>query len=109
MISKEQYDYVLLKEKLIKEEVERLQNTVIGANKKTQDFLTAHNSASLKTGTTLAELMCRPELSYEILSEIDPDRKPLKDDVIEHNNINIKYDGYIKRQIKQRAVQKNRE
>lgn len=101
LISKEQYDYVLLKEKLIKEEVERLQNTVIGANKKTQDFLAAHNSASLKTGTTLAELMCRPELSYEILSEIDPDRKPLKDDVIEQVNINIKYDGYIKRQIKQ--------
>lgn len=101
LISKEQYDYVLLKEKLIKEEVERLQNTVIGANKKTQNFLAAHNSASLKTGTTLAELMCRPELSYEILSEIDPDRKPLKDDVIEQVNINIKYDGYIKRQIKQ--------
>lgn len=101
LISKEQYDYVLLKEKLIKEEVERLQNTVIGANKKTQEFLAAHNSASLKTGTTLAELMCRPELSYEILSEIDPDRKPLKDDVIEQVNINIKYDGYIKRQIKQ--------
>ena len=101
LISKEQYDYVLLKEKLIKEEVERLQNTVIGANKKTQDFLAAHNSSSLKTGTTLAELMCRPELSYEILSEIDPDRKPLKDDVIEQVNINIKYDGYIKRQIKQ--------
>lgn len=101
LISKEQYDHVLLKEKLIKEEVERLQNTVIGANKKTQEFLAAHNSASLKTGTTLAELMCRPELSYEILSEIDPDRKPLKDDVIEQVNINIKYDGYIKRQIKQ--------
>lgn len=101
LVSKEQFDYVVLKEQLIKEEVERLQNTTIGANKKTQEFLAAHNSASLKTGTTLAELMCRPELSYEILSEIDPDRKPLKDDVIEQVNINIKYDGYIKRQIKQ--------
>lgn len=101
LVSKEQYDYVVLKEQLIKEEVERLQNTTIGANKKTQEFLAAHDSASLKTGTTLAELMCRPELSYEILSEIDSDRKPLKDDVIEQVNINIKYDGYIKRQIKQ--------
>lgn len=101
LITKEQYDYVLLKEKLIAEEVERLQNTTIGANKKTQEFLAANDSAPLKTGTTLAELMCRPELSYEMLSEIDEERKPLSDDVIEQVNINIKYDGYIKRQIKQ--------
>lgn len=101
LIKQEQYDYVVLKEKLIKEEVERLQNTTIGANQKIQQFLADHDSASLKTGTTLAELMCRPELSYEILAEIDPERKPLSDDVIEQVNINIKYDGYIKRQIKQ--------
>lgn len=101
LITKEQYDYVILKEKLIAEEVERLQNTTIGANKKTQEFLAAHDSAPLKTGTTLAELMCRPELSYEILSEIDEERKSLSDDIIEQVNINIKYDGYIKRQIKQ--------
>lgn len=101
LITKEQYDYVLLKEKLIAEEVKRLQNTIIGANKKTQEFLTAHGSVPLKTGTTLAELMCRPELSYEMLSEIDEERKPLSDDIIEQVNINIKYDGYIKRQIKQ--------
>ena len=101
LISQEQYDYVCLKEKLIAEEVERLQNTKIGANKKVQEFLSKHDSASLKTAVTLAELLCRPELSYELLSEIDPDRKPLSDDVIEQVNINIKYDGYIKRQIKQ--------
>lgn len=101
LITKEQYDYVLLKEKLIAEEVERLQQTSIGANKNTQNFLASHESAPLKTGTTLAELMCRPELTYEMLAEIDPDRKPLTDDVIEQVNINIKYDGYIKRQIKQ--------
>lgn len=101
LITKEQYDYILLKEKLIAEEVERLQNTMIGANKNTQEFLASHDSASLKTGTTLAELMCRPELSYEILAEIDPERKPLNKDIIEQVNINIKYDGYIKRQIKQ--------
>lgn len=101
LITKEQYDYVCLKEKLIAEEVERLQNTKIGANKEVQEFLKKHDSASLKTAVTLAELMCRPELSYEILAEIDPERKPLTDDVIEQVNINIKYDGYIKRQIKQ--------
>lgn len=101
LITKEQYDYVVLKEKLIVEEVERLQNTSVGANQKIQEFLAAHNSASLKTGTTLAELMCRPELTYEILAEIDPERKTLPDDVIEQVNINIKYDGYIRRQIKQ--------
>ena len=60
-----------------------------------------NNSALLKTGTTMAEIMCRPELSYDILAEIDPERKPLSDDVIEQVNINIKYDGYIKRQQKQ--------
>ena len=101
LITKEQYDYVVLKEKLIEEETERLRNTLIGANKATQEFLAAHNSASLKTGTTLAELMCRPELSYEILSGLDPERKHLPADVIEQVNINIKYDGYIKRQKKQ--------
>lgn len=101
LITKEQYDYVVLKEKLIGEEVERLQNTSVGANQKIQEFLAAHNSASLKTGTTLAELMCRPELTYEMLAEIDPERKTLPDDVIEQVNINIKYDGYIRRQIKQ--------
>jgi len=101
LISKEQYDYVVLKEQLIEKEVERLQNKKIGANKKTQEFLASHNSASLKTGTTMAELMCRPELTYEILAELDPEREPLSDDVIEQVNINIKYDGYIKRQKKQ--------
>jgi tRNA uridine 5-carboxymethylaminomethyl modification enzyme len=101
LITKDQYDYVVLKEKLIEEEVERLKNTLIGANKATQEFLADHDSASLKTGTTLAELMCRPELSYEILEGLDPERKPLSADVIEQVNINIKYDGYIKRQKKQ--------
>ena len=101
LISKEQYDYILEKEKLIEEEVERLQNTKIGANKATQEFLERNNSALLKTGTTMAEIMCRPELSYDILAEIDSERKPLSDDVIEQVNINIKYDGYIKRQQKQ--------
>ncbi len=101
LITQEQYDYVVQKEKLIEEEVNRLQSLKIGANKKTQEFLERHNSASLKTGTYMSELMCRPELSYEILAELDEDRPILPADVIEQVNINIKYDGYIKRQQKQ--------
>ena len=101
LITQEQYDYVVQKENLIKEEVNRLQSLKIGANKKTQEFMERHNSASLKTGTYMSELMCRPELSYEILAELDEDRPILPADVIEQVNINIKYDGYIKRQQKQ--------
>ena len=101
LITQEQYDYVVQKENLIEEEVNRLQSLKIGANKKTQEFLERHNSASLKTGTYMSELMCRPELSYEILAELDEDRQILPADVIEQVNINIKYDGYIKRQQKQ--------
>ena len=101
LITKEQYEDVLYKEAAIAEEVERLQNVKIGANKKTQEFLEKVGSASLKTGTTLAEIICRPELSYEAVAELDPDRKPLRADIIEQVNINVKYDGYIKRQLKQ--------
>ena len=101
LITQEQYDYVVQKENLIEQEVNRLQSLKIGANKKTQEFLERHNSASLKTGTYMSELMCRPELSYEILAELDEDRPILPADVIEQVNINIKYDGYIKRQQKQ--------
>ena len=86
---------------MIEKEIERLKNTVIGASKKHQEFLNAHNSSQLKTAATLAELMCRPELSYEILSEIDTDRESLPDDVIEQVEIEIKYEGYIERQMRQ--------
>ena len=101
LVSKEQYEYIISKEELIQKEVFRLQNKLIGANKNTQDFLEKCNSASLKTGTNLSELMCRPELNYELLAEIDPERECLPSDVIEQVNINIKYDGYITRQLKQ--------
>ena len=101
LVSKEQYEYIISKEELIQKEVFRLQNKLIGANKNTQDFLEKCNSASLKTGTNLSELMCRPELNYELLAEIDPERECLPFDVIEQVNINIKYDGYIARQLKQ--------
>lgn len=101
LISKSRYDWVRLKEKLIKAEVERVSHVVIGANKKTQDFLAQHESVALNTGTTLTELIRRPELNYDILSPLDPDRPQLHPEVREQVNINIKYDGYILRQMKQ--------
>ena len=101
LVTKEELAYVEEKERLIRAEVTRLQALKIGANKVTQNFLAAHDSTPLKTGTTMAELMCRPELTYEMLAELDPERPHLSDDVIEQVNINIKYDGYITRQLKQ--------
>ena len=101
LVTMEQYDYVCKKEELIAKEIERLENTKVGANQQIQKFLESKGSSGLKTAASLAELICRPELSYELLAEIDPEREPLSDDVIEQININIKYDGYIKRQLKQ--------
>lgn len=101
LISKDQYDEVLNKKRLIEEEIQRLKDTKIGAAKGNQEFLEKHGSASLKTGTSLAELLCRPELNYEILKEIDPGRKELPLDVIEQVEIEIKYEGYIERQLRQ--------
>ena len=98
LVSKEDYEKTLLKEKLIEEEVSRLKSTIIGANKKTQEFLERHGSSLLKTGTNLADLMCRPEIEYEDLIELDEERKELPDDVIEQVKIYIKYEGYIERQ-----------
>ncbi len=101
LVSKEDYDYVCKKEELIEAEIKRLQETKVGANKTIQAFLESKGSTSLKTAASLAELISRPELSYELIAEIDKDRQPLSDDVVEQININIKYDGYIKRQLKQ--------
>lgn len=101
LVPKEIYEATVRKKQLIDEEIERLKNTVIGAAKENQEFLISHESATLKTAATLAELMCRPELSYEILSEIDLNRKPLPDDVIEQVEIEVKYEGYIERQYRQ--------
>ncbi len=101
LVSKEQYDATVYKKELIDMEIERLKNTVIGASKEHQKFMEAHGSSLLKTAANLAELMCRPELSYDILSEIDTERKWLPEDVIEQVEIEIKYQGYIERQLKQ--------
>lgn len=101
LIDEERYQKVVQKETSINKEIKRLNNTPIGANKEVQDLLMKHESTLLKTGTTLAELIRRPELSYEILAPIDKSRPELPKDVIEQVNINIKYDGYIQRQLRQ--------
>ncbi len=101
LVSDEVFERVEKKRKLIDKEIERLENTPIGANQEVQDFLVKYESAPLKTGSNLAELIRRPELDYEKLKEIDVDRPLLESDIVEQVNINIKYDGYIKRQLKQ--------
>lgn len=101
LIPEEDYKALLEKERQIVEETKRVENTNIGASKEVQSFLEAHNSTILKTGTTLGELIRRPELTYEMLSEIDDARPQLSESVQEQVNINIKYEGYIKRQLKQ--------
>ncbi|PJJ30344.1 tRNA uridine-5-carboxymethylaminomethyl(34) synthesis enzyme MnmG [Lacrimispora celerecrescens] len=104
LISDEQYEKLLLKERMIEEEIRRLETTNIGASKEVQEFLEENGSTPLKTGTTLAELVRRPELDYIMLTKIDKNRTALSDDVIEQVNINIKYDGYIRRQ-RQQVIQ----
>lgn len=101
LISKNQYDEVLLKEKQIQEEMNRLKSTMVGANREIQEFLESKGSAPLKTAASLAELMCRPELTYETLASIDRERVHLPAGVIEQVEIEIKYEGYIARQLRQ--------
>ena len=101
LIDEVRYQGLLVKENRIEEEIKRLEHKVIGATKEVQELLEKHGSSALNTATTLADLIRRPELSYELLEAIDNDRKTLPVDVINQININIKYDGYIKRQLKQ--------
>ena len=101
LISEERYQKLLKKEKMIEEEINRVEHTNIGTSDKIQNILTNNGSTPLTSGTTLAELIRRPELSYEKLAAIDEKRPELPYDVIEQVDINIKYDGYIKRQMRQ--------
>ena len=101
LISKEQNDYLNYKEEMINSEIERLKSIKVGASKKTSEFLISVGSTPLSTGASLEELIRRPELSYEKISEIDPDRPVLNDDIIEQINIEIKYRGYIEREERQ--------
>ena len=101
LINEEQYNHLLEKKRQIEEETQRLKSTIVGASKPVQEFMEKHDSNLLRTGTTLAELMCRPEIDYEMMAEIDPERKPLPKEVTDQVSIEIKYEGYIKRQIAQ--------
>ena len=101
LISEEQMQWLEQKEQMITQEMDRLKKTVIGASAEHQKFLEKMGSTPLKTAASLAELMCRPELSYEMLAEIDQNRKPLPAEVIEQVEIEIKYEGYIERQKRQ--------
>ncbi len=101
LISEDRYQKLLGKENMIEEEIKRVQHTNIGTSEKVRSLLKSYGSTPLNSGTTLAELIRRPELSYEKLEEIDEDRPKLPFDVREQVDINIKYDGYIKRQMRQ--------
>lgn len=103
LVSEEQYRYVLWKEEAIDAEIRRLERATVGAGEAVQEFLAAHQSTLLKSGITLAELIKRPELDYWTLKELDPNRPKLPLDVQEQVNINLKYDGYIRRQKQQVA------
>lgn len=101
LVSKEEMEKTINKQELINQEITRLKKTVIGASQANQEFLQQKGSSLLKTGSTLAELLCRPELTYDMLSEIDQDRTTLPEDVVEQVMIEIKYEGYIQRQLRQ--------
>ena len=101
LISNDRYSHLKEKERQIEQEVERVKHTNIGANGKVQEVLEKYGSTPLNSGTTLAELIRRPELNYEALAPIDVKREKLSDEVIEQVNISIKYEGYITRQMKQ--------
>lgn len=101
LISEERYNKLLIKKEQIKNEIDRLNNYSLGANSNVQSFLEKHNSTPLKKSSTLADLIKRPELSYELLEELDDNRPQLDIGVIEQVNINLKYEGYISRQLKQ--------
>ena len=111
LIDEDRYQALLIKEERIEKEIKRLESTIIGARKEVQEILVNLNSTPLTTACSLAELIRRPELNYEVLKDIDPLREELPEDVIEQVNINIKYEGYIvrqKRQVEQFKKQENK-
>ena len=101
LIDEKRYEKLLKKEELIRQEIERVSKVHIGANKTVQEYLEKLGSTELKSSATLAELIRRPELTYESLKEIDAERPLLPEDVCEQVNIYIKYEGYLQRQMKQ--------
>lgn len=101
LVSDEDYNKMLAKKESIDREVNRLKTTILGGNETVQAFMVKHGSTPLNNGTSLSELMKRPELDYEKLAEIDPERPELPADIVEQVCIQIKYEGYITKQEKQ--------
>lgn len=101
LISEEDYQALLRKEQQIEEEIHRVEHTYVGSSAAVNEVLQKYQSTPLNGGSSLAELIRRPELNYEVLAELDPERPELSVGVQEQVNINIKYDGYIRRQMKQ--------
>ena len=101
LIDDETYHKLQKKERMIHEEIERVEHTTVGGSAEVQSLLESQGSTLLKSGTTIAELIRRPELNYKVLAPIDKERPELPEDVCEQVEINIKYDGYIRRQMKQ--------
>ncbi len=101
LISEERYKNFIEKQSLIEKEIERVENTVVSPMGNTNEFLEKYSSTKISTGFKLADLIRRPELSYDILEELDPERKPLSREICEEVNIRIKYEGYIKKQLEQ--------
>ena len=101
LISDERYEKVEEKRRAIDAEVKRLSSVMIGGTNEVSEFLAKHNSAALNNGISLADLIKRPELDYDCIAELDKDRKPIPWDVVEQVNINIKYQGYIERELRQ--------
>ena len=98
LLSDESYERTVRKKEIIESEIARLEASTVGTTARIQEFLRAHNSTELTTGATLAELVRRPELSYEAIAEIDTERPEVDETIAEQINIEIKYEGYIKRQ-----------
>lgn len=101
LVTQEQYEYIQWKKEKIEEETQRMEQVHVGAVKEVQELLEQYGSTPLKNGISLGDLIRRPELSYDIVEPLDKKRTELPDDVREQININIKYDGYIRRQLKQ--------
>jgi tRNA uridine 5-carboxymethylaminomethyl modification enzyme len=104
LISDDEYEKTVEKEKQIEEETARVKTTYVGVSNEVQDLLRDAGSTPLLSGSSLAELIRRPELNYDLLRPIDPRRPELSEAVREQVNIQLKYEGYIKRQIKQVAA-----
>lgn len=101
LISEERYQKYCKKKEAIEKEIKRLEGIYVGAGERTQEVLLSHRSTPLQTSATLAELIRRPELNYEAVRDLDPEREDLPKDVCDQVNINIKYEGYIRRQAQQ--------